>query len=101
MFVSVSASEFVSVCGLCVCVYVCMCVCVYVCVRVCMYVCVCVCVRVSVCVCVFVSVSLCVCVCVFVCVPVTPMAQAATGLSKPLCFCQASPERPGFRINGM
>ena len=51
-------------CGLCVCVYVCMCVCVYVCVRVCMYVCVCVCARVCVCLCVCVCVSVCVCVCV-------------------------------------
>ena len=48
-----------SVCGVCVCLFVCVCVCVCVCV----FVCLCVCVFVCLCVCV----CLFVCVCVFVC----------------------------------
>ena len=48
--------EHVCLCG----VYVCVCLCVFMCV----YVCLCVCVYVCLCVCVYVCVSVCVCACV-------------------------------------
>ena len=59
----------VSLCNVCVCMYVCMCVYVCVCVCVCvnMCVCVCVCMYVSVCVYVCMYVCVCMCVCVYVC----------------------------------
>jgi hypothetical protein len=60
--------NIVGVCGLCVCVYVCVyvCVCVDACVcnLVCIRVCICVCRRMCVCVCVCRHICVCVCVCV-------------------------------------